>query len=179
MTEHKRLKPVTATTTPKSPATEGHAATERQHRADSRQIPGHVEKAALDFRDELLAKNWPDAAQVALLARWPVTQEEATGYASELCKQGMLLGVWAVAIHAFVYPMFQFDGNGQIRPEVTDLLSILPSEEDRGGWRRAFWLYSPHVLLGGRTPAEEFVIAPHHVVTAARREFTDSRDKHW
>lgn len=135
-------------------------------------------KAALNFRDELLAQNWADAVGVAELGGQTLTPEKAEAYASSLRARGQLLGVWAEPHHAFVYPSFQFDDSGQVRPTVAILLSSLPMD-DPGGWRRAFWLYSPHTELMGKTPADIFVVDPLLVVDLAEREFIRSQNDCW
>jgi hypothetical protein len=97
-----------------------------------------------------------------------------------LRSNGSLLGVWDAPKRTFRHPDFQFDHHGQIRPEVADLLKILPGgDEDRGGWRRAFWLYSPHRQLGGETPADVFARDAQRVIEVAKREFQGDRDARW
>jgi hypothetical protein len=79
----------------------------------------------------------------------------------------------------FLYPDFQFDRSGAIREDIAELLAVLPSEDDRGGWRRTFWLYSPHALLDDRTPAEIFIDDPTRVIAVAREEFLGDLDATW
>lgn len=134
--------------------------------------------SAIGFRDELLGKGWPDAYRVAELAGKPPGPEAAT-YAIRVQARGGLLGVWSAACHCFLYPDFQFHGSGAIRKDVAGLLAVLPSKDDRGGWRRAFWLYSPHVLLGDRTPAEAFIGEPAWVIEIARKEFLGACEACW
>ncbi|PMS14461.1 hypothetical protein C0Z18_31395 [Trinickia dabaoshanensis] len=131
------------------------------------------------FRDELLAKDWPDDLRLAKMARLSHS-ENIERFAARLRSNGTLFGVWVAHEHAFRYPDVQFDVLGNVKPEVADLLRLLPGEdEDRGGWRRAFWLYSPHALLDGRTPAEVFQSQPRLVVDVARREFAADGDSSW
>jgi hypothetical protein len=128
-------------------------------------------RVSIDFRDELLAKDWPDGKRVAESAgvRPGNNLDRYTGHLRSI---GALLAVWSAPERIYRYPDFQFDSSGALRAEVSDLLKLLPSdEEDRGGWRRAFWLYWPHALLDGETPAHVFVSDPQRVVDAARREF--------
>jgi len=137
------------------------------------------QQAALDFRNELLTQNWPCAAYVTKNAS-ARTSEDAEQVAARLRDRGMVLGVWVANEEAFRYPDFQFDVHNNIRPDVSALLKVLPAEdEDTSGWRRAFWLYSPHSLLDGRTPAEVFPNAPQSVLEAARLEFEENRDAGW
>ncbi|QIE22135.1 hypothetical protein SBC2_01440 [Caballeronia sp. SBC2] len=140
---------------------------------------GDAHQAAIDFRNELLAKNWPDGKRVAEMA--------ATGsvsnphqYAARLRSNGELLGVWVATERAYRHPDFQFDIHGALRAEVAKLLSVLPrNEEDRGGWRRAFWLYSPHSLVDDKIPAEVFSLSPQLVINAAKQQFGGELDDHW
>ncbi|SRR5258708_18456288 len=64
-------------------------------------------------------------------------------------------------------------------PDVAELLAILPDRDDLGGWRRAFWLYSPHALLEGRAPSDVFVTDPQRVIGVATRGFAGSQDAGW
>ena len=133
-------------------------------------------RVSIDFRDELLAKDWPDAKRVAESAGiQPGSNPDQ--YLGHLRSSGAMLGVWSAPERAYRYPDFQFNSYGALRTEVSDLLKLLPSdEEDRGGWRRVFWLYSPHALLNGETPAHVFVIEPQRVLDAARREFGEPNE---
>ncbi|MEZ0603251.1 hypothetical protein ACAX43_14030 [Paraburkholderia sp. IW21] len=134
--------------------------------------------AALAFRDELLANRWPDDTRVAELIGVPGGQD-AVGHIRDLLISGALLGVWSDAQHRYVYPWFQFDSNGALLPEISSLLENLPGLDDGGGWRRAFWLYSPHALLDGGLPAEVFITDPIRVIEVARREFNRDPDAGW
>jgi len=133
--------------------------------------------SAIEFRNELLEKGWPDDQGVAELAK--ARGPEATTYAIRAQASGYLLGVWSAPRHCFFYPDFQFDRSGAIRKDVAGLLAVLPSEDDRGGWRRTFWLYSPHALLDDRTPAEIFIDDPTRVIAVAREEFRGDREAAW
>jgi hypothetical protein len=136
-------------------------------------------KVATAFREELLGKGWPDAGRVAELARLPPEQKDAA-HAAQTRRTGALLGVWSAPQHRFVYPDFQFDHSGALREHVAELLALLPANKnDRGGWRRAFWLYSPHSLLDGQTPADVFANAPIRVIAVAREEFLGDPDAAW
>jgi hypothetical protein len=135
-------------------------------------------QAAIDFRNRLLEKKWPDGKRVAELAGAQIGANP-NQYAARLRAQGSLLGVWSTPDRSYVHPDFQFDRLGKVRPEVAELLAILPDKDDRGGWQRAFWLYSPHALLEGRTPADVFANQPERVIEVARREFTGGQDAAW
>ena len=140
---------------------------------------GETHQAAIEFRNELLAKNWPDGKRVAEMAG-AGSVSNPHQYAARLRLKGELLGVWVATERAYRHPDFQFDIHGALRPEVADLLSVLPSnEEDRGGWRRTFWLYSPHSLVDDKVPAEVFALSPQRVIKAAKLQFGGERDDHW
>lgn len=134
--------------------------------------------SAIAFRDELLEKGWPDEHRVAELTG-NALGPEATTYPIQAQSTGDLLRVWSAPRHCFVYPDFQFNSSGAIRKDVAELLAVLPSEDDHGGWRRTFWLYSPHALLDDRTPAEIFVDHPTRVIAVAREEFLADREAIW
>lgn len=94
-------------------------------------------------------------------------------------KEGRLLGVWIQPERAYRYPPWQFAG-GQLKPLVRHLLTLLRNEVsgvatpgDTAGWLEIEWLYAPHVLLDGSTPASLMDSDPDRVVEAARVEFTD------
>jgi hypothetical protein len=135
-------------------------------------------REAINFRDELLRNRWPDDSRVAGSIGSPPSAD-ATALLADARAAGLLLGVWSEAECGFVYPDFQFDRFGKLRPEVSALLMILPDDDDRGGWRRTFWLYSPHALLDGLRPVEVFISDPDRVLNAAVQEFLADRDSAW
>uniref|UniRef100_E1TI48 Antitoxin Xre/MbcA/ParS-like toxin-binding domain-containing protein n=1 Tax=Burkholderia sp. (strain CCGE1003) TaxID=640512 RepID=E1TI48_BURSG len=136
-------------------------------------------EAATRFREELLGRGWPDACRVAELAGLSPEQEGAA-QVTENRRTGALLGVWSAPEHRFVYPDFQFNRSGALRTHVAELLGVLPAnKDDQGGWRRAFWLYSPHSLLEGQTPADVFANASIRVIEVAREEFLGDPDAAW
>jgi len=140
---------------------------------------GDAHQEAIAFRNELLSRNWPDGKRVAEMAG-AGSRSNPHQYAARQRSNGALLGVWVAAERTYRHPEFQFDAHGAIRPAVADLLKVLPdNDEDRNGWRRAFWLYSPHALLSGETPAEVFALDPQRVVEAAREEFCGDPNAHW
>lgn len=135
-------------------------------------------REAINFRDELLRNCWPDDCRVARSIDAPLTAD-ARAFLADARATGVLLGVWSEPLRGFVYPDFQFDRFGKLRPGVSKLLMMLPGDDDRGGWRRAFWLYSPHPLLDGLLPAEVFETDPDRVLGAAEHEFAGDRDSVW
>ncbi|SOE84454.1 hypothetical protein SAMN05446935_4892 [Burkholderia sp. YR290] len=134
--------------------------------------------AAVEFRDRLLANNWSDDTTMAerLEAR---LRGDARHALAGMRRGGMLLGVWSASRGCFLYPDFQFDGDGRLIPEISLLLRILPAEDDDSGWRRAFWLYSPHALLDGSTPSAIFALDPLRILEIADAEFNTSSDSGW
>ncbi|MFM0241364.1 hypothetical protein [Paraburkholderia phytofirmans] len=134
--------------------------------------------SAIEFRDELLEKGWPDDHRVVELAG-EAPGPEATTNTFRAQASDDLLGVWSAPRHCFLYPDFQFYHSGAIREDVARLLAVLPSEDDHGGWRRTFWLYSPHALLDSRTPAEVFIDNPARVIAVAREEFLGNHEATW
>lgn len=134
--------------------------------------------AAVEFRDELLEKGWPDDRGLAALSG-NAPGPGAAVCASQARANRALLGVWSEPRHCFLYPAFQFHSSGAIRKEVAELLAVLPSGDDRGGWRRAFWLYSAHALLDDGVPAEIFIDDPTRVIAVAREEFLGDREAAW
>jgi hypothetical protein len=140
--------------------------------------PETTVNAALDFRDELLGMNWPDDNEVAQLAGLPASAN-AGEFTARARGVGALLGVWSVPRRAFVYPAFQFDQSGKPVPGVVELLALLPEEGDEDGWRRAFWLYSPHPYLGDQSPAEVFASDPVRVLSVALEEFHGAPGTAW
>lgn len=134
---------------------------------------------AIAFRNELIAKDWPDGKRVAEMAGTGSTTNPHQ-YAARQRANGALFGVWVAAERSFRHPDFQFDDHGSIRPAVADLLKVLPNnDEDKNGWRRAFWLYSRHALLSGETPADVFIGDPERVIAAAKEEFSGDPNERW
>ncbi|MFM0124541.1 MULTISPECIES: hypothetical protein [Paraburkholderia] len=136
-------------------------------------------QAAIDFRNKLLAKRWPDGKRVAEMAGVSVGKNPAQ-YAARLRSNGALLGVWDAPERTYRHPDIQFDAHGQVRPEVAELLAVLPgADDDKGGWRRAFWLYSPHAQLGNEAPAAVFPSDAKRVIEVAKQEFHGDNDARW
>jgi hypothetical protein len=135
-------------------------------------------EAAVDFRERLLANNWPDESSLLGLIRTSHGADAKSAF-TLMRTGGVLLGVWSARRECFLYPDFQFDDDGRLIPEVSLLLRILPAEGDDAGWRRAFWLYSPHALLGGRLPSSIFAADPRKILEVATAEFNVSSDEGW
>ncbi|MEM5291920.1 hypothetical protein ACFQ3P_06490 [Paraburkholderia sabiae] len=135
-------------------------------------------EASFAFRKRLLANSWKDESQLLELLKGPDGADAQCPFAL-MRSDGVLFGVWSAPRGRFLYPDFQFDGNGRLIPEVSLLLRILPAEGDDGGWRRAFWLYSPHALLDGRAPSSIFARDPQKILEVAKAEFCVPPDAGW
>lgn len=136
------------------------------------------EEAAVVFRDRLLASHWPDNVRIAALTGAP-PDVDLTPYGCSLRADGAVLGEWSAPDRHFDCTAFQFDTRGRIRPEVAGLLEMPPGEDDHGGWQRAFWLYWPHALLEGRTPADAFGHEPRRVIQVAKCHFDAHPNAGW
>jgi len=136
-------------------------------------------EASLEIRERLLASNWPDESKLLQLIKTSSRGQDANSALTLMRSEGVLLGVWSTPNECFLYPNFQFDNDGRLIPEVSLLLQILPAEGDDRGWRRAFWLYSPHAWLDGRAPSSIFAIDPLRIVETANAEFNASPDAGW
>ncbi|MFM0497231.1 hypothetical protein [Paraburkholderia caledonica] len=135
-------------------------------------------EASIDFRETLLANNWPDESSLPGLVRTSHGGDART--ALPLMRSGGVLpGVWSALRECFPYPDFQFGDGGRLIPEVLPLLGILPAEGDDAGWRRAFWLYSPHALLDGSVPSSIFALDPLRILEVAKAEFNVSPESGW
>ncbi|WP_239482737.1 hypothetical protein [Paraburkholderia sp. C35] len=141
-------------------------------------LEANVFDGLFDFRERLLANNWPDASQLLGLLK-SSDSADAQYVFSLMRSNGVLLGVWSTPRERFLYPDFQFNNDGQMISEVSLLLRILPAEGDDAGWRRAFWLYSPHALLDGCSPSLIFAADPRKILEVAKAEFNASSDEGW
>ena len=139
-------------------------------------------KLALQRRDELLRdEKWLTAAEVHERLGGSSGAPDAHSRVSRLRQAGELLGVWDGS--RFLFPLFQFypdSEGGRLIPTMKDLLAMLPNnEEDKSGWRRAFWLFQCHASIkdGGR-PADALRTDPRAVLRAAHSTFSQS-DEYW
>lgn len=110
-------------------------------------------------RAMFLAQGWPGSAEVA---RRLHIQEAIPGqWARERRRENSLLGAWSPAMSDFVHPGFQFLGD-HLNPRLSELMAALgkipgfgqQDEEDRGGWRRVFWMYQPRSALSRQALAK-------------------------
>lgn len=132
-------------------------------------------EAARQHREAFLNRGWPTSIEVGVA----LGGDDPAQYAADLRAAGRLLGAWSAPKRTYVHPDCQFidiasarDGSRRtLLPAMYELLQILPSAGDDGGWRRVFWLYSPRRELSGLSPAEVMQGSPHRVVELARREF--------
>lgn len=94
-----------------------------------------------------------------------------------LSSDGRVLAVWVREVGEHRYPGFQFDRQGQLSPLMKPLLDLLrgpnglTDEAIPSGWLEVEWLYAPHVLFDGRSPADCFPEDPEGVLAVAREEF--------
>lgn len=128
------------------------------------------------LRDMLLARGWPtsvdvgraNGAGVGDLGQWAKDKRDA----------GELLGVWSATEHTYRHPSFQFDAHGRLNLRVKQLLAALATVDefkpvnDKGGWRRAFWLHGKAPGLPGAdrwpaVPADLFQVDPARVIAFA------------
>jgi len=145
-------------------------------------------QAAIELRDELLARGWPTSAEVGAAngsrsvnkGQWAKTKRD----------EGELLGVWSASERTYRHPVFQFHADGSLRPRLKELLDALAThadfsaEADAGGWRRAFWLHGASYALAGadgqpRVPAEVFVTEPDRVIRAACKDAEAGPHESW
>jgi hypothetical protein len=127
--------------------------------------------SAKALRERLLENPWPTSRTVGILLGFGGDNPAQRAY--DLRRTGRLFGVWSARLRTYVHPDFQFDSDGRLRPHLERLLNALPASGDRGGWRRAFWLYGSRESLGGRAPAELFAENPESVFELARKDFPD------
>lgn len=70
-----------------------------------------------------------------------------------------------------LFPAFQFDGEGQPRPVIAEVLSTLGKQSR--DWELALWFLSARGSLGGKRPADLLESDPGSVAEAARREIDE------
>lgn len=91
--------------------------------------------------------------------------------ATQLRRQGRLLAVYmGQPIPCYRYPTWQFLPDGRPIDQMAEILTVSrglgPFEREPEGMRRTTgwgeveWLLSPHILLGGASPAEALAIGP-------------------
>jgi hypothetical protein len=119
-------------------------------------------------RDELLAtEGWLDYKGVATRARGAVLNSNGSEFASRLRREGRLLG--AKIRGAFQHPSFQLGPDGQVLPEMAEVINVLP--EDASGWATVFWFFQPCGHLSNQRPADVFQRDPRAVIAAAAKDF--------
>ena len=124
-----------------------------------------------------LSTDWLDAKAVGMA----LGSAASTGsqLANRYRREGKLLGAWIRPERAYKFPPWQFIG-GKPKPQVRSLLKLLRNKDtgiagpaDTAGWLEIEWLYAPHVLLEGQTPASLMDSDPDRVLQVARIEFMD------
>lgn len=136
--------------------------------------PREVQNAAA--RRDQLAQTWltPDALPRVVVG----TSTDAHAELARLRSEGQLLGVWCATEGGYRYPAWQLTASGYLRPDVAELLAILP-RGNGSGWSQVEWLYAPHPRLDGRRPWEVFCEEPPQAIDAARRQFNSHPDAGW
>jgi hypothetical protein len=81
-------------------------------------------------------------------------------------KEGKLFGVPYRG--QTLYPAFQFDDDGRLRPAISDVLAELP-RDDMSDWEVAYWWTAANGWLGGSRPVDLLYSDPDSLVDAARR----------
>jgi hypothetical protein len=131
--------------------------------------PAHTVAAAQDALEELLsdALQFRDSASVGRALARDAAHANPKMVTTRARQRGQIFGVWEG--NAYRYPAFQFDAEGQPRPETAELIAVLPRDADGSGRDAALWLFAPDAALDERTPAEVFVEDPARVITLARQ----------
>lgn len=131
-------------------------------------------------RRQALASEWLDEPTVDALigARGATTQR--------FRREGRLLGAWIAPEHRYLYPPWQFTGEGQVIAAVQPILAILRSpkgmalsQPTSAGWEEMEWWLAPHVLLEGLSPAESLSADPERVLEVAEQQFSEDPDARW
>ena len=81
-------------------------------------------------------------------------------------KEGKLFGVPYRG--QILYPAFQFDDDGELRPVISRALAALPRDE-MSEWEVALWWTAANGLLSGRRPVDLLDVDPEALVHAAFR----------
>ena len=115
-------------------------------------------RALLDFRESLLAHDWPDSAAVG--RQLGSSGASALSRVSRERAAGTLFGVWAGRERGgYRHPDFQFLPSGSVHPRLPELLDALARQpgltplRDRSGWERAYWFYQPRGRLSAQALA--------------------------
>ena len=115
-------------------------------------------RALRDFREALLARDWPDSAAVG--RQLGSSGASALSRVSRERAAGTLFGVWAGRDRSgYRHPDFQFLPSGSVHPRLPELLDALARQlgltplRDRSGWERAYWFYQPRGRLSAQALA--------------------------
>lgn len=126
-------------------------------------VEARIDAANAEMRRDFLA-SFPvvEAAAVHDRAGYAGTNKAQTAAAWK--RAGRILGLPYAG--RTVYPLFQFDDDGQPWPLMQPVLRALPG--DRSAWQRAFWLVAPNEWLDERVPADALREGDERVVEAAQ-----------
>lgn len=117
--------------------------------------------AIWNFRETLLAQNWPDSEAVGrILGSNKDAGAESKASRDRESEDNWIFGVWAGRNRGgYRYPPFQFLKGGSVNPKLSELMDALARQpdlhpgHDKSGWERAFWLYQPRGRLSVRALA--------------------------
>jgi hypothetical protein len=111
--------------------------------------------AIWNFRETLLAQNWPDSEAVGGILG---SNKDAGAESKEKPNRGsqdkLIFSVWAGRDRGgYRFPPFQFLEGGLVNPKLAELMDALARQlylhpdHDKSGWERCFWLYQPRGRL--------------------------------
>lgn len=111
--------------------------------------------AIWNFRETLLAQNWPDSKTVGRILGNSTDAGAKSKANLERERNGnQIFGVWAGRSRGgYRYPPFQFLEGGLVNPKLAELMDVLARQvylhpdHDKSGWERCFWLYQPRGRL--------------------------------
>lgn len=92
-----------------------------------------------------------------------------------------LLGVWHEPAQAWLYPNFQFDGQGLIT-QMPPLLAVFDHHYPHvwaNTWTLVEWFLSAHLLLDGARPVDVLTTEPQRVLRVAQVEFLQDPAGYW
>ncbi len=145
-------------------------------RSKGRERIGAAEAARLDHltrtRKEIEANVSFLSAEVVAKARGS-TASGFRSFAQRLRKEGALAYKRG---KGFVYPAFQFSGDGRVAPHMAPILEAInagrQNEGADSGWATMQWFVTRSGLLAGERPIDVFTREPDAVVCAAKARFS-------
>lgn len=115
----------------------------------------------------LSSGDWITAEEVAQLGNRSPRNAHTLAY--RWTKKGLIFSIQHEGRR--LYPLYALDPAAGYKPKAAlrSLIAILP-DDDRAGWRRAFWFDSPNSYLDGRRPKECLSGPLDELLFAARHE---------